>query len=140
MTGSRAIALVAVVLGMAGCGSGTSQPFIAQSGPAISVPGQTGSTLSLNGAGTASTITVSERGYTGEFTATSSDTAVATVAAGSSGSSTRRNDDSDASATSSGSFTVTAVGGGTATITISDDLGNSSSLTVGVTTTGAVIY
>jgi hypothetical protein len=83
--------------------------------------------LSFSGT-TAQTFTVSESGYGGSFTATSSNTAVATVAETSSTTDARRRD-----ATTTTTFSVTPVGGGTATITVSDQDGHSTTLSVSVT-------
>jgi hypothetical protein len=75
------------------------------------------------------TFTVSEIGYSGSFTATSSNTAVATVAQTSSSADARRRDASTTTTT----FTVTPVGGGPATITVSDQDGHSIAIPVSVT-------
>jgi hypothetical protein len=82
------------------------------------------STIALTSIGATQTVAVSETGYFGTFTAASSDTAVATVAAG----------------TVAGSFTVTAVSAGTATITFTDTSGMTATVQVGVTATSGVIY
>jgi hypothetical protein len=101
----------------------TSSPSSAPSGTV------TASVPSVSFSGTAAqSFTVSETGYSGSFTATSSNTAVATVAETSSTTSARRRD-----TTTTTTFTVTPVGGGTATITVSDQNGNSISIPVSVT-------
>jgi hypothetical protein len=74
------------------------------------------------GAGAAQTFNLTEAGYSGAFSATSANPAVATVAP----------------STPAGTFTVTPVGGGTTTITITDT--NLQTITVGVSvTTGTFI-
>jgi hypothetical protein len=85
-----------------------------------------------------STITVTESGYAGNFTATSSNSSVFTVAAPATA--LKKRDQSGESATSSGTFMLTAVGGGTATLNISDAAGHSTDIPVGVTETSGVVY
>lgn len=75
------------------------------------------STLSFNGTGLTQSFSAIDFGYTGTYTAASSDSKVATV-------------------TVSGStFTVQSVGAGTATITVSESNGKTATCTVTVTTT-----
>lgn len=115
--------------------SGAPAPLVAPSpAPAVALPGG-GSTLSLSptGPGASSSLTVSEPGYTGGFTASSSNTHVATVSPSSVTSSTAKN--ARRSDAGSATFTVTAVGPGTATISISDSSGNTTN--VPVTVSGA---
>jgi|SRR5580700_8780541 hypothetical protein len=108
---------------LAGCGSaGRGATFV----PTNSI---TPSVVSFSfSSATPQTFTVSEPGYTGTFSATSSNTEVVTIAAGDS-TSARRRDDTSTSTT----FTVTPVGGGNATITVSDDQGHSTAIPVSVT-------
>lgn len=104
--------------------------------PAGSIPASGTVTTSVPSAGlsfssaAAQTFTVSEVGYSGSFTAKSSNTAVVTVAQTSSTTSARRR---DTTTTTTTTFTVTPVGGGPATITVSDQNGNSTSIPVSVT-------
>jgi hypothetical protein len=77
-------------------------------------------TLSFSalGASAAQTFSASETGYTGTFSATSANPAVATVAPGS----------------TAGSFVVTPVGGGTTTVTLTDTNAQTATVNVSVTT------
>lgn len=106
----------------AGCGQTINTPASSQKQITPSV-----SSLSFT-SGTAQTFTVSEPGYNGTFTASSSDTNVATASISSGASSASRHVD-DTQAT----VTVTPVGGGTATISVSDENGNSILISVSVT-------
>jgi hypothetical protein len=81
------------------------------------VANSTALSFSALGASGAQTFTASEAGYTGAFSATSANPAVATVAASS----------------PAGTFTVTPVGGGTTTIAITDT--NLQTITVSVSVT-----
>ena len=97
----------------------------------------------------AQTFTLSEAGYDGTFTAISSNTNVATVAATSTtqaasqvksstaASSNMRDAAAAASGTAQTTFQVTPVGGGSATITVTDTIGDSISIPVSVT--GAIL-
>lgn len=149
MTRVPPIVLAAFLVFAAGCSGSVDFSPIAHpapsSGPSgVLTPTTNGSpvtTVSLVlGTSPSSTFTVTETGYTGNFTATSSDATVVTVAAGSAPAATARQPQSTSSATSNGTFTLTAVDGGTATITITDANGNSSSFPVSVTSTEGVIY
>jgi hypothetical protein len=82
------------------------------------VPSATSLSFTALGAVAAQTFTVSETGFTGSFTATSSNTSVATVS-GPTG--------------TTPTFTVTPVSGGSATITVADTQGQKASVTVTVT-------
>lgn len=73
--------------------------------------------LSFNGTGLTQTFSAVDFGYSGAYTATTSDAKVATVTV------------------SAGTFTVTSVGAGTATITISESNGRTATCSVTVTTT-----
>jgi hypothetical protein len=77
------------------------------------------STLSFSalGASAAQTFTASEAGYTGTFSATSANPAVATVAAG----------------TAANSFVVTPVSGGTTAVTLTDTNAQTTTVVVSVT-------
>lgn len=75
-------------------------------------------TFSALGAAGAQTFTPSEARYTGAFSATSANPAIATVSG----------------PNSSGAFTVTAVSGGTTTITVTDAAGQTATISVSVTT------
>jgi hypothetical protein len=103
---------------LSGCSSGNVAPTVGS----VSTDTPSGlvrasvTTIAFSGTGT-QTFTVSESGYSGSFTATSSNTAVVTVAQ-----------------TSPSTFTVTSIGGGTATITVTDQQGNSATLSVTVAT------
>lgn len=111
----------------AGCG-GSAQPFV---GPPPKVsPSMAsisfGSSTPCAQIPCTTTFSVSESGYSGTFTATSSNTSVATVASSTSPSQARKAQDTTAT------FVVTAVSGGTATITVSDQNGHSASIPVSV--------
>jgi hypothetical protein len=73
--------------------------------------------LSFNAAGLTQSFSAIDFGYSGTYTATSSDSKVATVSV------------------SAGTFTVTSVAAGTATITVSESNGKTAACTVTVTTT-----
>ena len=112
----------------AGCGGGSAQPFV---GPPPKVsPSMAsisfGSSTPCAQIPCTTTFSVSETGYSGTFTATSSNTSVATVAISTSSSQARKAQDTTAS------FVVTAVSGGTTTITVSDQNGHSASVPVTV--------
>lgn len=89
--------------------------------PAVTLPGG-GTSLSFDVANQTASVTVSESGYTGTFTAQSNGAAVATVG--------------PASGTA---FTVTAIGAGSATITFTDASGRSAQISVTVTISTGVI-
>jgi hypothetical protein len=100
--------------------------------PVIQLPGGAAS-LALSIGTTSAQFGVSEAGYTGTYTATSSNTAVATVTPGSVQSTSvarmlqaKVTSDSQGNAT----FTVSAVRNGSATITITDDNEHSTSFSV----------
>ncbi len=75
------------------------------------------SSISFNGTGLTQSFSAIDFGYSGAFTATSSDAKIATVSV------------------SGTTFTVTSVGAGTATITVSESNGKTATCTVTVTTT-----
>ncbi|HTJ26721.1 MAG TPA: hypothetical protein VMA36_11230 [Candidatus Limnocylindria bacterium] len=75
-------------------------------------------TFSTLGASGAQTFTASEVGYTGTFSATSANPAVATVAPG----------------TAANSFVVTPIAGGTTTVTLTDTNAQTATVSVSVTT------
>ena len=75
------------------------------------------STLTFNGTGLTQTFSAIDFGYSGAYTATSSDSKIATVSV------------------SGSTFTVTSAGAGTATITVSESNGKTATCTVIVTTT-----
>jgi uncharacterized protein YjdB len=75
--------------------------------------------LAFTAVGQQQNFTATETQYTNPFTATSSNSAVATVSPG----------------TYYSTFVVTAVAAGTATITVKDTNGHSATVSVGVTTT-----
>jgi hypothetical protein len=92
-------------------------------------PTKTG--VAINSANGVASFNVTETGYTGNFRATSGNTAIATVAAGAI---------STADATSAKSFTVTGVSSGSTSITVKDDNNNVLMPPVGVTVvTGPII-
>jgi hypothetical protein len=126
-----------------GCTPGYVVPSSGNSGFGAFTVTSNGATVSsvslVVGTNGSSTITVTESGYTGNFTASSSNASVVTVSAAATAAS-RTRAQSAGSATSSGAFTLIAVGGGTATITFSDTLGHSSSVQVGVTDTSGVVF
>jgi hypothetical protein len=111
----------------------SSPPTASSTGPTVTLPGG-GSSLPLtaSGAGSTATIIVSETGYTGNFSATTSNRHVVTVSpatvAASAESDSRHRD-----ATGSATFIATAVGAGSAAISISDNSGNATSIPVTVT-------
>ena len=111
----------------AGCGGGA-QPFVGpppKVSPSLSnISFGSGVTCTSNPCTTA--FTVSETGYSGTFTATSSNTSVVTVTLSTSTAQARKAQDTQAT------FTVAAVSGGTATITVSDQNGHSASIPVTV--------
>jgi hypothetical protein len=105
-------------------------PYTPGSGPSPAPTGSPGgivltpSSLAFLAAGTAyaQNFTVSESGYSGSFTATSNNTAIATVA--SAGSTT---------------FTVTPWTAGSTTVSVSDSKGHVAQLAVGVTISGVTL-
>jgi hypothetical protein len=111
---------------LSGCGGHAVPGPSGHISPSLTTPA-----LSFNSTSpTPQSFTVSEPGYSGTFTAVSSNTTVATVTQGSAAAAqSARHIDADTTAT----FTVTPTGGGSATITISDTLGNSTSISVSVT-------
>lgn len=94
---------------------------VPSSGPLVALPGGATS-LTFDAANQTASVTVSESGYTGTFSAQSNGAAVATVG--------------PASGTT---FTVTAVGAGNASITFTDAAGRSAHLSVTVTISSGVI-
>jgi hypothetical protein len=135
-------ALLPVLIGLSACSGGSGGPFIGTplpKAPQTSQPPQLSTTSISFSSGSAQSFTVSEPGYTGTFTATVADSAVATVAVASASSTATRHRDAGAaqSVTGSGSFTVTPVGGGSTTITVSDQ--NGQSVTVGISVTSATL-
>jgi hypothetical protein len=103
-------AVVSLLFTAAGCGSSGTTP----SGLALSA-------LSLAFSSTTTQeFTVSEPGYNGTFSASSSDAKVVTVS-------------QVGVSTSKATFTVAPVGGGSATITVYDDLGHTASVSANVT-------
>jgi hypothetical protein len=112
---------------LSGCGPKSTTP--AASGHiTTSLPSQS---ISFNSnAAAPQSFTISEAGYSGTFTATSSNANVATITQTSAAATqSSRHVDADTKAT----FTITPTGGGQATLTISDTIGNSTSITVSVT-------
>lgn len=79
------------------------------------------SSIAFTGVGQTASVPLADSGYGGSITASSSATSVATVSMSGSG--------------SSETATVTAVAAGTATVTLTDTAGNSSTCSIGVTTT-----
>jgi hypothetical protein len=129
---------VFVIAGGSGCEHGYTPPSSSNAAFTVTSGGSAVSSIKIVGSGTSATIDVSERGYTGSFTATSSNTGVVTVAAEASSSSVRA--DTLGTGATGDSFTLTAVSGGTATITITDSNQHSTSISVGVTATEGVVY
>lgn len=136
------IAAAVAALAISGCGGGsspsivlaptsaassdpTSQPTMTPDSP-IAISSASGSPISLVGFGATAQLTASESGYSGDFIVSSSDANVATISP-------------SLQKAGSGTYTVTAVNGGTATIAFSDAHGNTSTISVGVTTTSTVI-
>lgn len=126
---SLAIAFASV---LAGCGGGgyTTQRIVTGGGLIISLPGG-GSTLSIVAPATGA-FSVSETGYTGAFTASSANPAIAIIGLANVFSAARRS--ADAQATSAGqnsvTFTVAGIGNGTTSIIVSDAIGHSAAFTV----------
>jgi hypothetical protein len=116
--------MAALLVATAGCGSSsTPKP-----------PGITVSSLTLSfSSPAAQNFTVSEPGYTGTFTATSSDTNVVTVAPAASAVSTQQSHRRPQAHDTRETFTVTPINGGAAAITVSDGAGRSTSVSVSVT-------
>ena len=122
------LAIVASLTGLAGCGSGS--VTLTQREPLrISLPGNA-STLSISGGATTAQFTITEVGYSGSFTATSSNTAVATVTPTTETATarTRKTDSGSPEAI----FTVNAISNGTCTITVTDENGGQGSFSVTV--------
>jgi hypothetical protein len=86
------------------------------------LPSASPSTIAFSGAAQTQSVTVTQTGYSGAFTALSANTGVATV--------------SPASGTT---FTITAVAAGNTTVTFTNPSGTATSVSVVVTTTGGVI-
>lgn len=128
------VVIFALVLGLAACGGAITTTRIVTS-PSVQLPGGAMS-LALNGA-TSAQFTVSEAGYTGSFTATSSNTAVATVTPmtvqSASDARSTQAAHTEAGNTVGATFTITALQNGTTTITVSDQNGGTSQFTVTVT-------
>jgi hypothetical protein len=129
-----AFILLAMTSSLAACSSGSNTSIGIIGTPMIQLPssGTTGSaTLALVGA-TSAQFTVSATGFGGGFTASSSNTAVATVTPTvvQTASNQRRAEDV---AGGKETFTVTAHANGTATITVTDAVEGSASFTVVVT-------
>src|SRR5579872_5533889 len=112
--------------------------FSVPAAPQISGPNGaiTGGQVSV-ASGTTSSFTATEPNYTGTFSATSSNTAVATIAVAPASLHRRTGErvHADAPAQTATSFVITAVAPGMATITVTDQNGKSS--TFGVTVTAA---
>lgn len=128
-----AILIFGFALVLAGCGGGVSST--PNSTPVIQSSSDTTS-FALSAAVTNTQLTVSEVGYHGTYTASSSNTAIATVSSAmlQSSSNMRSTQATVASAADgSGTFTITAVANGSATIIVNDDQGHSSSFPVTVT-------
>jgi hypothetical protein len=109
-------------------------------GTSLSLPAirsSTGATtFTLSAASSTTLLTVTEAGYHGTYTASSSNTAIATVSPGTLQSSSKTRSAAaklEAVANGSGTFTVSATGNGNATIVINDDQQHSSSFEVVVT-------
>jgi hypothetical protein len=129
-----ALAVVLVALMLGGCGGGgvSSTP---NTTPVI-VPASGSTSIALGAAASSTQLTVSETGYHGTFTATSSNAAVATVSPASlQTSSTARTAQArvESNADGSATFTIIAVQNGTTTIIIVDDAGRSATFTITVT-------
>jgi len=111
--------LTAAVL--AACGSGTSSPFVNLATPIVSGSGVQNGTLSLSS--TASTIQVSQAGYSGTYTFTIANSSVATLSVPASSTATalqKRRDSSGPQSVSddTGTVTVTPAGPGSTTLTV----------------------
>jgi hypothetical protein len=131
-----AAGLLCVLLG--GCGGSVATspivaaPTAAPTGAASAIIPSAAS-VTFGASNAPQTITVSEPGYGGTFTAVSANTAVATVTQVSASSIARSADARETAATTTATFTITPVGGGTTTVTISDSEGHSVSIAVSVT-------
>jgi len=128
-----AVGILALAFGIVACAGGITTTRVAA--PVLQLPGNATS-LAISGATTAQ-FSVSEPGYNGTFTATSSNTAVATVTPMTiqSSSDTRAAESERTVASDSGgaTFTIETFENGTTTITVSDQNGGSSQFIVTVT-------
>ena len=129
-----AVVTLVLALGLAACGDGVTTMRIANL-PSVQLPGGATS-LAISGA-TSTQFSVSESGYSGSFTATSSNTAVATVAPmtvqSASDARSTQSVHTEAGNQGGATFTITTLENGTTTITVSDQNGDSSQFTVTVT-------
>jgi hypothetical protein len=128
----RIVAVLTVALVLSACGGGVDTSPLPGAAPAIQLPAG-GTSLTLSAGSTTAQLSVSEAGYSGTYTAMSSNTAVAIVAPGSvQSSAASRALQAKVTSGSQGSatFTVSAVQNGSATITITDDNGHSTSFSV----------
>jgi hypothetical protein len=123
----------ACALVLASCGGNVATTPL----PPPTIQSSTGATtFTLSAALTTTQLTVTEAGYHGVYTASSSNKAVATVSPATlQSSATARSTEAqiEASGDGSGVFTVTATGNGNATIVVNDDQQRSSSFGVVVT-------
>jgi len=111
------LALVGVcLLTLAGCGISSAVTEHHVVGPALGLVASPNA-LSMGPTDTGS-VNASEHGYTGNYTAASSDTSVATVASN-----------------GPAQFIVTGVNPGTCTVTVSDSKGNTATVSVSIQTT-----
>ncbi len=126
--------MLALVLAFSGCGGGGSTSVPATAPVILSSTGSTAFALSPGSASTQFSVT--EFGYSGSYTATSSNLAVATVSPATQQSSAdARGSEAIVAAAANGSatFTITAVANGSAIIAVVDNQGHSSPFTVVVT-------
>lgn len=122
------VVLLGVQFTLAGCGGGVNTVPV---GPVIqSTTGVT--SFALSGTVTSTELSVTEPGYAGSFTATSTNPAVATVTGiTQQGSADERAAQTRAHVTSIiVSFTITAVGNGSTTVIVTDNQGNTTSFPV----------
>lgn len=114
---------------LSGCGSGSAVAPVPETQLiGISLPGNA-SQLTLSGGATSAQFTVSEPGYFGSFTATSSNTAVATVTPATETVSSRVRR-TESAGPESATFTVDAVANGTATVSVTDQNDRKGAFTV----------
>jgi hypothetical protein len=129
-----AVAIVAFVAGLSGCGSGSGSPVLTpQRKLALVLPGGA-TTLSISGGATSAQFSVSEPGYSGPFSADSSNTAVATVTPPTETGSSRVRLVASAGGDTA-TFTVNAISNGTSTIEVGDKT-NAATATFGVVVSG----
>jgi hypothetical protein len=124
MTCARFGTTLALLLILMACGGSETTQFISTPTSSTSTVVLSPSTVAFTAANQTKSLTVAETGYSGTFTARSSNTAVATVSPSS----------------GTGPFTVTAVGSGSAKITFSANNGTTGTASVGVTITTGTIF